>query len=252
VVPVWSEVLTIEYALIRRMLDPARYLDEAAQQLWADLARHEEGGLRKDALASLEQFIATVNGYVPERRAAWVEAICTEHWSVPTFPFISGKLKLRHPLLVEVVFPVLLSGYRAGRPNYARWLALFSLTRSGAVDGETYGELRLRGLPEWYPPQLLREAIRLDENDRQAALALILHLEERNYYWTHHVPIGVLTEDTAGWRRELAEFECLIERYPPGREYAFELRRWRFHCDAWEEFLQRRDEFRSYEEFLAQ
>jgi hypothetical protein len=54
---------------------------------------------------------------------------------------------------------------------------------------------------------------------RQAAHALILHLETQFEYWTHHVPDFVLTDDTAGWRRDLAEFERLVERYPTGCDW---------------------------------
>jgi hypothetical protein len=71
-------------------------------------------------------------------------------------------------------------------------------------------------------------------------------------YWTHHVPDGVLTDDIATWRRELDEFEGLIESYPTGCDYSFELSGWRLHCDAWEEYLGRRDEFASYAHFLSQ
>ena len=162
-----------------------------------------------------------------------------------------GKLTLRYPLLVELVLPELLDGYRFHRTNCARWLALFSLNSSGSINGVTYEELRLRGLPELYPSQLLREALALDPDDAQAAHALLCHLEERFYYWTHHVPDGVLTDDTVTWRRELDEFERLVARYQTGRDYAFELRGWRLHCDAWEEFLERGDEFDSYADFLA-
>lgn len=234
------------------MSDPAEHLDEHEQQLWIRYTRQDATGLRKDALASLHEFIEAVHSYPAERRTAWVEAIAAEHWSAPAFPFIEGKLSLRHPLLVELIFPELLAGYRAHRANCARWLALFSLTPTGGVNAETYDQLRLRGMPEWYPAQLFREALVLDPGDTQAAHALIRHLEDQFDYWTHHVPDYVLTDDTASWRRELDEFERLIERYPTGRDYAFELSGWRLHCDAWEEFLQRRDEFENYAEYLAQ
>lgn len=231
---------------------PAEHLDEHERQLWDDYMRQDAAGLRTDALASLRDFIAAVRRYPPERRAAWVEAICAEHWNAPTFPFFEGKFSLRYPLLVELIFPELLEGYPTHHANYARWLALFSITSTGGINAETYDALRLRGLPEWYPPQLLREALTLDPDDTQAAHTLIRHLDNQFDYWTHHVPDFVLTDDTATWRRELDEFERLIERYPIGRDYTFELRGWRLHCDAWEEFLKRGEEFNSYADFLAQ
>jgi hypothetical protein len=241
------------------MPDPVEHLDEQERQLWADYAGQDAAGLRKDALATLREFIASVRTYPPGRRAAWVEAICAEHWSVPAFPgnegklrLLEGKLRLRYPLRVELILPELLEGYRVQRANYARWLALFSLTPWGGIDAQIHRELQLHGLPEWYPPQLLREALALDAADTQAAHALLLHLDHKFWYWTHHVPDFVLTDDTATWRRELDEFERLAERYPTGLDYAFEVSGWRLHCEAWEEFLERRDEFDCYADFLAQ
>lgn len=234
------------------MPDAANHLDEHERQLWVDYMREEASGVRKNALGLLHEFIAAVRSYAPERRVAWVEAICADHWSAAAFPFIEGKLRLRHPILVELIFPELLEGYRTGRANCARWLALFSLTPWGGVNAETYEQLRLHGMPERYPEPLLREALALDPADTQAAHALICHLEDRFCYWTHHVPDFVLTDDTATWRRELDEFERLVRSYPTGRDYAFELSGWRLHCDAWEEFLERREEFDRYADFLAQ
>jgi hypothetical protein len=157
----------------------------------------------------------------------WVEAICVDHWGDATYPWFEGRLTLRRPLLADVILPELITSHGQQRPNSARWLALFSLTSTGNVSADVYDELRLRGMPEWYPPDLLREAIALDPSDRQAAHALIRHFEASFDFATHEVPRGVLVDDTAAWQRELDEFEQLIERYPTGRDHTFELAGWR-------------------------
>jgi hypothetical protein len=51
-------------------------------------------------------------------------------------------------------------------------------------------------------------------------------------------------------RVELDEFEKLVHRYLPTRDFAAELRFWRFDCDAWEEYRSRQDEFDSYLDYL--
>jgi hypothetical protein len=232
--------------------EAAAELDERERKLWLEYVRLDTGGRRNEALVSLRHLIEGVHRYQPQQRTAWVEAICTEHWSGPVFPAIEGKLLLRHPLLVELVFPDLLEGHRAGRPGYARWLALFSLTPTGGIDAKAYDELRLRGMPEDYPAQLLWEALALDANDTQAAHALLRHLEDKFDYRTHHVPEFVIADEATEWRRELEEFERLSEQHPTGHDYGFELAGWRLHCEAWEEFLDCSDEFDSYADFLAQ
>lgn len=233
------------------MADTNEHLRDSDRALWATYQEQEARGLRKQALATLREIVDAIHAYPPERRAAWVEAICAEHWGDAKYPWFEGRLTLRSPLLVDVILPELLAGYEQRRPHSARWLALFSLTSTGNVSAQIYDELRLHGMPDWYPPDVLREAIALDPSDRQAADALIRHLEAGFDYATHEVPRGVLIDDTGTWRRELDEFERLIERYPTGRDYSFELAGWRLHCDAWPKYLERKDEFGSYAEFLA-
>jgi hypothetical protein len=233
------------------MADVSEHLRDPDRALWATYQDQEARGLRKQALATLREIVDAIRAYPPERRTAWVETICADHWRDAWYPWFEGRLTLRNPLLVDVILPELLEGYEQQRPNSARWLALFSLTSTGNVNAEIYDELRLRGMPEWYPVDALREAIALDPLDRQAAHALIRHLEATFDYATHEVPRGVLIDDTEIWRRELDEFEGLIERYPTDRDYSFELAGWRLHCDAWPKYLERRDEFASYAEFLG-
>lgn len=234
------------------MSDPGDHLREQERKLWATYLRQEREGRRKEALATLREFIDAVRRYPASSRAAWVDGICMQHWGEAEYPWFEGATTLRHPLLSELVLPQLVEGYRVHRPHNVRWLALFSLTSTGNIRADTYDELRLQGMPEWFPPDLLREAIATDPSDQQAAHALIRHLEASFDYATHEVPRGVLIDDIDAFRNELDEFEGLIERYPTGRDYGFELAGWRLHCEAWGEYLKRGDEFGSYAEFLAQ
>lgn len=234
------------------MSDPLDHLDATGVEAWQQFKHCEQAGLRAAMLTALRDFIAIVNGYPPPQRRLWVEALCNMHWGVSRFPQgIEGTLMLRHPLLVEVVYPELLEGYREGRPGYARWLTLFTLTPSGGIDGRAYVELRLRGMPDSYPGALAREALRLEPANEQALHALLLYLTYQFAYWTHEVPRGVLTDDTAAWRADLDEFEQLIEHYgSAGRDYSADLAFWRFHCDAWEDYLEHSHQHANYEEFL--
>ena len=223
----------------------------AERQLWIDYLEQDSAGRRPQSLHALGRLIAGLRAYAPDDRRGWVEDVSAEHWSGPTHTSIDGKLPLRYPLLAEVIFPELLAGYREARPNYARWLALFSLTSSGGIGADVYEAMRLQGMPELYPAQLLREALTADPSDDQAAHALILYLDNTFEYWTHHVPDGVLTDDTVTWRAELDELERLLVQYPTGRDFTFEIRGWRLHCDAWEEYLSGEHEFASYADLLA-
>ena len=244
------------------MHDLNECLDEREQKLWAEYERQEDAGLRKPALGTLAEFIDAVRAHPPARRTAWVEAACRAHWD-DYDPIREGwnRRRIRHPLVADLILPVLIEGYRRREPNYARWLGQFAL--SGVIRGAgfmppeavaagVYDELRYLGLGEFEPADLLREALTLDPTDTRAAHTLIGYLEERFDYWTHELPEGVLIDDTAKWRAELDEFERLVEGYPPPRDFVFELQFWRLHCAAWEAYRGHEDEFGSYQAFLAQ
>jgi hypothetical protein len=195
----------------------------------------------------------------------WVEEACHALWDDYDPVAIIDRADrpfFRFPLAADLILPVLIEGYRAREPYHARWLGQFALSSvvlgSGlmapdvALAGPVYQELRSLGLGELTPEDLLREALTLDSSDWRAAHTLIGCLEETFDYWTHELPDFVLADDTAEWRAKLDEFERLVERYPTARDFEFELRFWRFHCDAWEEYVDRDAEFGSYQAFLAQ
>ena len=244
------------------MVEALEHLDERERQLWEDYERQEDAGLRPAALQTLSRFIEAVRSYPEPRRRSWVEACCRTYWD--DYDAVSegwNRRRIRHPLVSDLILPALLDGYRAREPNYARWLGQFAIsgvirgagvTPPEAVAPALYDELRYLGMGKFEPSDLLREALHQAPSDARAAQTLIAFLEEKFDYWTHHVPDYVLTDDTETWRAELDEFEQLAKRYPPARDFEFELRFWRFHCDAWDEFRAREAEFGSYAAFLAE
>lgn len=222
------------------VVDARTLLEQAECELWDTYRERESAGLRPQALATLGELIDRVLAYPSGRRRSWVEAVAAEHWGVSLDRSMRGALQLRQPLIAQVILPELLEGYRAGRPHYARWIALFALESRGGVRIDD---------DDLEPDQLLREALAADPEDAQAAHALIHHLAGGFEYLVHELPHVVLTDDTAAWRSELDEFERLFARHPTGWDYTLELRDWKAHCDAWEEYL-RRDDSSSYAEFL--
>jgi hypothetical protein len=249
-------------AYAARMVDASEHLDERERQLWLEYEKEEDAGLRQGALRTLAAFIDAVRSYPESRREAWVEAFCRDYWD--DYDALTegwNRRRVRHPLVADLILPTLVDGYRTHRPNYARWLGEFALSGvfrgaglmpPDAVAPGVYNEVRYLGMGEFEPADLLREALAQDASDTRAAQTLIGYLEEKFDYWTHHVPDYVLTDDTQTWRAELDEFEELVRRYPASRGFDFELKFWRFHCDAWTEYREREHEFENYSEFLAQ
>jgi hypothetical protein len=239
----------------------AEHLDLQAAELWARYERQEDAGLRRAALQTLVEFIDSFRAHGPEQQRAWVEAFCRAHWD-DYGPLTEGwnRRRIRQPLVANVLLPLLLDSYRSGEPHYARWLGQFALsdvirgaglTPPDAVSPAIYDELRYLGMGEFRPPDLLREALQLDPCDKRAAYTLIAYLEETFDYWTHHVPDYVLTDDVATWRAEIEEFEHLVERFKPPRDYETELEFWRLHCDGWGDYRRRSGEFDSYAAYLV-
>jgi hypothetical protein len=70
-------------------------------------------------------------------------------------------------------------------------------------------------------------------------------------YYIHELPAGVLA-DADTFRCELDEFDQLVAAHGVTERYAARIRTWRFHCQAWGEYLRRRTHFLSYADYLSQ
>ncbi|MDP9352791.1 MAG: hypothetical protein M3P51_14810, partial [Chloroflexota bacterium] len=196
--------------------------------------------VRKSALRTLDAFVQQLEVAAPERRSEWVHAFCRAIWDrgVPE--------PVQQPLLVRVILPELRRGYEAQRTPYARWIAQFRQE----IWGSWRQSLGALGFSEFWAEDLLREALRLDPHDSLARRELISVLESALDYYIHEVPSGVLAEPHT-FRQELAEFEQLVAIEGLTDRYERALGEWRFHCEEWARYLEQRDQFLDYEEYLS-
>ncbi|MFN2466806.1 MAG: hypothetical protein ABR521_01535 [Gaiellaceae bacterium] len=260
-VPDWAAAKKQAYEEIRReqeeLWGPARpvtplgLLEVQERELWLLYEAEEEAGRRESALDALRTFVDALALCPQERISAWVEAICRVHWDGhdPLFHGQQPASRIRHPLLVDLILPTLLDGYRRSDPDATRWLALFTIS-GPSVNPRVYEELRGLGMPEFDPADLLRQALELDPQDTRAAHTLLHYLAERSDDRLHHLPEVVIDDDPGAWRQELDEFESLLDRYSPDLDLRPRLQHWRLHGQAWAEY-QEQDEFDSYPAFLA-
>lgn len=68
-------------------------------------------------------------------------------------------------------------------------------------------------------------------------------------YAIHEVPQGVLG-DKAWLEDTLAKLEPILQSADLAEKYRERLKLWRFHVDAWQDYLARRSEFKNYAEYL--
>lgn len=228
-------------------MDPGELLTSPERELWFGYCECERDGRRKQGLALLGQFIEKMRGRPPTVVSHWVETFCRWHWDDAPRGDPWCVDHVRAPLVTDLILPELLHGYDQRYAARARWLALFFIVDYGLV----YRWLSQRGRAELEPERLLREALALDPADARAAAALRGALARRFNFFVHEVPYEVLMDDTPAWRAELDEFERLVDAYPTTPDHSSDIRYWRYHCDAWEEYLRREDERESYAEFLA-
>jgi len=170
-----------------------------------------------------------------------VVALCRARWDLRALE------RLPFPLVERLVVPELRRGYAGKLPAYARWLGLV-LGSSDLGGGRTRDELLEAGLSA---DGLLREALAADPNDAKARAALIRLYDGDFDYYLHDLPAGVLT-DAASFARDLDHFEQLVAAHGVAERYATRLRRWRFHSQAWGDYLRRRAQFSSYADYLSE
>jgi hypothetical protein len=222
------------------MIDLAFHLQPREAQVWRHYVSLHEAGRRKEALGTLAEFVEAVTAYDDEAKAALVEALCRQTVDV-------GRMELLHePLLTRFVFPELRKGREQRKAPFAKRIALFHDRICSLRKG-----VEILGLTTFEPDSLLREAIEVDPSDMQARDLLIERLRRSLDYYVHEVPAGILVPPEQ-FCAELTEFRELV--IAAGRQalHRQELEEWQLHCDAWTDYLSRRDAFESYYDYLVQ
>jgi hypothetical protein len=214
--------------------------------LWADYLRAEGRAPRDQKLAALGTFLDTLTPSTDWH--PWARELAER--------VVDGgeDFVIRMPLFERAVFPSLLTGYRAGLPGCARWLA--------GLAQELYRSDVCR---EQLPPDaqtehgLLRAAVRQDPDDHASRRRLVEHLAGRLRHSLHELPAGVLygmdgatPEQCRELEQELEEFCALVTGTSGGPDYRELVEQCRLHFPAYREFLLARGEYGSYQEYLDQ
>ncbi len=223
-------------------------LPPSIDEIWRRYLRAEEDRVRPVSLAFLEEFLVAVRGIPVSDRQTWARDVARRVVDEDC------ALPVRLPLFEQVLFPALLAGLRSGEPGCARWLAGFHLLihQSPACRDQLEPDERAE-------VALLREAIRLDGDDRLARGRLVRALGDRLEYSLHELPTGVLhdsdfastPEQCRELEEELAEFEALVEAHGARPEHSELIAACRYHYRHYGEYLRRRRDFGSYGEYLG-
>lgn len=224
-------------------------LTEAQLKLW-EAYQHAEGrDPRAKKLLALESFLVSLSASTQSEWFPWARSLAER--------VVDGgeKLILRRPLFERAVFPALLTGFRAGLPGCARWLA--GLSQHLLNDrGECSEQLPLEARTEW---ELLREALRRDPADRLSRRRLIDKMAGRLRFSLHEIPAGVLygmdgasPEQCVELEQELEIFSRLAEEENLEQDYRELIQSCRLHFSAYRDYLLHRVRDCSYEQYLAQ
>lgn len=223
-------------------------LADIQRKLWAAYEAAESSALRADKLRALGVFLDALEMSPAADWFPWARALAEQVVD-------HGKdFVIRRPLFDRAIFPALLAGYQVRLPGSARWLA-----------GLHYHLLGNPDCREQLPPQhatelgLLWVAIEHDTGDRRARLRLIDKISDRLRYSLHELPSGVLydmngasAEQCHELEEELAEFCRLVVQEGMQDRFAGLIRDCRFHFREYRNYLQSRDKYGSYAEFLSQ
>ena len=215
-------------------------LEPVAKRLWVRYADLELQGLRKAALSILSEFLREMQR--SPSKSDWTWRFCNTasrvlgvDWHKPSFP-------IRQPLLKELLLPMLVDAYRAGRTGAAAYIAFLN-PRLEVLASHNITTNSL---------DLLREALRDDPGNRLVRQKLMNVLYRRMDYVIHEAPHhGVLEADTEEDIRWANELEELAREAGEEQRYANFIFRYRYYTAAWSDYIQRANKFSSFVSFLS-
>lgn len=213
------------------------------ETLWLEYLSLAAKGLRKEALARLDQFVSGFTKLGQDTRYAWVD------WFLARKLDHAEKLPLQHRLFRDVLFPRLESGFRAG--EFLSTLRLAQLVQYLYRDAECR-----RRLGDPSELQLLHAAHNLNPADLPTRQLLCRALLDDIRLTLHEVPAGVLWGMSGATQDQCKELQQGLEdtlKWMNAEERLANrllLRRAALHYSAYAAYLSRRTEFSSYEKYL--
>jgi hypothetical protein len=223
-------------------------LTEAQRELWDVYQRVEARAVRADKLRSLTAFLDCLTKSPGSEWFPWARSLAEAVVDK------GESLTIRVPLFEQAIFPALLTGYRAGLPGCARWLA-------GLFDLLSRSRNCLEKLPEAERSEvgLLRAALRHDPTDQRSRRRLLEKLATRLRYSVPELPAGVLygidgasAEQCLELEKELEEFSLLASEEGKEHHYGELIGRCRFHFRAYRDYLLIPRACLSYAQYLCQ
>jgi predicted nucleic acid-binding protein len=219
-------------------------LEENEQLLWQHYEHEIAQGQRKKATGvTLPLFIKQLKAYPPEKIKRWVATVCQTLFDE------ASQQKIPPLLFSEVILLELIRGFKQAELPYARWLAQANSYLYRAYNQNPQ-------LEELFDFKLLDSnafyeiALQHDPYDEIARKALIENLAYWFDFYIHEVPAGVLVEP-AVFERQLDQFVALLQPAGLLPRYEKKLALWRFHANAYRDYLARRQEFKDYADYLA-
>jgi hypothetical protein len=227
--------------------DVRHALAPADRATWDEYLEQETAGLRRVAMPLLGDFVAHVEGYTEQRRVRLVRTLVSLARSDRP-----PRVSLRHPLFDRVVPPVLLNEYDRDEPGSARTLLdFYHQLHGGGLCDEVIGD---RDLSYW---TLLERAMKQDPDGRDLQEEWLAMSQDWFEYATHDVPTGVLYGNDGATVSECEDLLAHVDQFEErakalgvAEDHAESVQEWRYYFAGYREYLQRRDEFESFERFL--
>lgn len=201
------------------------------ESLWQQYLEAEKKQNRLVSLPAQDRFIDALLSEDQATWHSWAYELAAKIWDAKV------DIPIRYPLITRVLLPALNEGALNGVPGCLRWLAVCG--RGSQLDARLPEHLRT-------PVGLLKEAIRVDPNDRLARERLLEIWAPTFEYSLHELPAGVLyghNGATIPECDELLEFLDEFRSYAAGLEQPSRYASLIADCDR---------HFRSYREYLIE
>lgn len=165
-------------------------------QYYQAFREHEEKGLKKEASIAVRAFISSFEN--DEAVRAWV-------WSyLPTLEK-NGRLRIRHEIFHELIYPILKSGYENNDFSSTLWL--------GKLAQNIYQANQLHEALGWVSQlELYRKSHDLAPSNDEARLLLLEATIDWLAYSEHEWPSGILYGNNGATLEQCDEINAEVQR----------------------------------------
>ncbi len=223
--------------------------------IWNTYRQARNTGDKKKANQLLRNYIDVFKLQDPKDIKIFVDNICHSVWDNERMPGLNHPSEtpdnnniIQHPLFKEIIVPDLIKEYNNNSALHMRWIGQFEqfFYSDFATTQSFLNELNIAG--HFDTRHFYEKSFSIHQDQKTLALLLDRMAQDLNYY-THEVPIGVLVEPDF-LNKEIKTFKHYWQKCNSKNIWNQVLSKWELIAEHWTLFVQQKDQFDNFENYL--